>query len=357
MAADPATSKPSGPRPARTAIIAGLVWLGGIVALAALFLHLPEPWRAPDVGSAAAVGLALTLPAAALALWAGLAGRLAALERAREAEPAPGAAAGPDHETLTRALSAAARDALDAERGAIARQLAVLGDTQRRLEAALAEMPRQQEGGEATAPAQATPEPEPEPARPEPAPAPEPAPEPPSAETAQPDLPLSPEGPAPEAPPRDWALIAAALDFPRDAEDEAGFQALARATRDRPVAELLQAAEDALTMLAQHGLYMEDLEVSPASAELWARFAGGERGAAVAPVGGVQSEEAVESVRQMMKTDPVFRDTAMHLMRRFDGVLRRAAAEPEGQPRLPELADSRTGRAFMLVAQAAGTFD
>lgn len=353
MAADPATSKPSAPRGVRTAILAGLVWLAGIVALAALFLHLPEPWRAPDVGSAAAVGLALTLPAAALALWAGLEGRLAALERAREADPAPAAAAGPDHETLTRALSAAARDALDAERGAIARQLAVLGDTQRRLETALAEMARQQDGGEATGQAQAAPapKPEPEPPRTEPEPAPLPA------EAAQPDLPLSPEGPAPEAAPRDWALIAAALDFPRDAEDEAGFQALARATRDRPVAELLQAAEDALTMLAQHGIYMEDLEVSLASAELWSRFAGGERGAGMALVGGVRSEEAVDQVRRMMKTDPVFRDTAMHLMRRFDGVLRRAAAEPEGEPRLPDLADSRTGRAFMLVAQAAGLFD
>jgi hypothetical protein len=152
-------------------------------------------------------------------------------------------------------------------------------------------------------------------------------------------------------------VIAAALDFPRDESDEAGFRALEAATRDRPVAELLQAAEDALTMLAQHGLYMEDLEVDPAPAETWARFASGERGAQVAAAAGIRSEEAVERARALMKADPVFRDTALHLMRRFDGVLRRAAEAPGGPARLPRLADSRTGRAFMLVARAAGTFD
>ena len=70
-----------------------------------------------------------------------------------------------------------------------------------------------------------------------------------------------------------------------------------------------------------------------------------------------EGEAPVETVRALMKADPVFRDTGMHLMRRYDLILRRAAAEPRGEGRLLDLADSRTGRAFMLVAQAVGAFD
>ncbi|MGR3782167.1 MAG: hypothetical protein ACU0DT_13010 [Albimonas sp.] len=181
---------------------------------------------------------------------------------------------------------------------------------------------------------------------------------PPPAAAADPQglLPLAAEA-APADAGRDWGQVALALDFPRDERDDAGWAALAAGARDRPIAELLQAAEDALTLLAQHGVYMEDLSVRLAPPALWTRFAQGERGPALASIGGIDSPEAVESVRRMMKADPVFRDTAMHLMRRFDGVLRRAAAEPRGVDRLLALADSRTGRAFMLVAQAVGAFD
>ncbi len=501
LAASPHRARVS-PWPA--AILGAVVWLGAEAALAFLLTRLPAPWRVGSPAEAALLALAATLPLAASFGWAALAARAAetdrrldavgrAASRAAQAAALPRAATaeGMTREELTRALSSAARDALDRERSGIARQLAELGETQRRVDLAVAALTgnapvarraaaalgpdapaapapaRNPAPAPQAAPATATPRdaaaipPASAPARaarapqdaaaippahmspahaPEdaaaippapatapaarapqdaaaappahmgaaraphdaaaipPAPAaprnaaaippgpaasapqnaaaipaaPDPGPAPPDTrrpasipmappaaapaeDAAQPSLPLSDA--AAEEPARDWSVIATALDFPKDEQDEAGWNALTIATRDRPVAELLQASEDALTILAQHGIYMEDLSVRHAPAALWSRFASGERGPAVAPVGGVQSEEPVDAVRRMMKSDPVFRDTGMHLMRRYDLILRRAAAEPRGEGRLLDLADSRTGRAFMLVAQAVGAFD
>ena len=167
--------------------------------------------------------------------------------------------------------------------------------------------------------------------------------------------------PAPaDAPPRrgpDWTGLARALDFPRDAEDKEGLAALERAVQDPLVSDLLQAAEDALTQLAQHNVYMEDLSVLPAPPEDWAAYANGARGPAAASVGGVQEAEAVDTVRALSRHDAIFRDTAQHLMRRYDALLKRVAEEPDGPDHMPALADTRTGRAYMLAARALGTFD
>ena len=339
---------------------------------------------------------------------------------AAAAAPRAAASEGLTRADLTHAVAHAARDALDGERAAIARRIAELAEAQRLLDVSLARLDRSTAAPAAAAgaagpmqskPPVAQPQPVPEaaafaaPSAPRPQRSPDVAPPPVAAPVAadppapapaqpgpevdeEPGLPLvAPDPPParapasiPASPPpaavadpqgflplaadaapaeagRDWGQVALALDFPKDERDDAGWAALATAAKDRPIAELLQAAEDALTLLAQHGIYMEDLSVRLAPPALWTRFAQGERGPALISVGGVDSPEAVEAVRRMMKADPVFRDTGMHLMRRFDGVLRRAAAEPRGVGRLLELADSRTGRAFMLVAQAVGAFD
>jgi len=343
------------------ALALGAGWLVAGAALGWGLGLLPEGWAPPGFGPRVGAGLALTAPVAVALGWAALAARIGTLERridglraaaARAASATPPEA--PGQAELSRAVANAARDALDRERGAIARQIAELGETQRRLDAAVASLAaRAAEDVEAeVAPA------------PDAAPAerggrgaiPASPPRAPAEDAAQGALPLAAETEAPE-PAFDWEIAARALDFPRDAHDEAGFEALAKATRDRPTAELLQAAEDALTLLAQHGLYMEDLEVRHAPVSAWRRFAEGERGPAVRAVGGVESEAAVTESRALLKADPVFRDTVMHLMRRYDALLRRAAASPSGESVMLTMADSRTGRAFMLAAQAVGAFD
>lgn len=170
----------------------------------------------------------------------------------------------------------------------------------------------------------------------------------------QPELPLL-AGPAPDAP-LGWDEFVRALDFPRDAEDHDGFRALRRALRQRNLAKMLQAAEDVLTLLSQEGVYMDDLAPDPAEPAAWRRFVAGGRGGEVAGMGGVRDEAALAAARGLMKADPIFRDTALFFQRRFDAVLVEVA-DGASDAELAELADTRSGRAFQLMARASGSFD
>lgn len=197
-----------------------------------------------------------------------------------------------------------------------------------------------------------------DPAPADPAPAPEIVPAPPPAtrppEPDQPDLPLLPR-PDPGAGP-DWSDLIRALDFPRDADDRAGFQALRQALRHHSLAQMLQAAEDVLTLLAQEGVFVDDLAVAPVDPADWRRFIAGTRGSAVAGVGGIRDADALETARSLVRADPIFRDTALFLQRRFDVVLSEFA-RGASDPQIVEIANTRSGRAFMLLARLSGTFD
>lgn len=199
---------------------------------------------------------------------------------------------------------------------------------------------------------------------PQPAPpaAPSPPPErrpavarrPPPEAANQPDLPLLPE--AEPAGPPDWPDLIRALDFPRDADDRDGFRALKAALRHHSLAQMLQAAEDVLDLLSQEGVFMDDLPVAPPEPADWRRFIAGARGAEVAGVGGIRDEAALKVARDLMKSDPIFRDTALFFQRRFDAVLQDFAREADDEM-LRAIADTRSGRAFMLLARLSGSFD
>lgn len=154
-----------------------------------------------------------------------------------------------------------------------------------------------------------------------------------------------------------WTDVARALDFPRDESDRDGFEVLRGVLRDRGFAELLQAAEDALTMLAEDGLFMEDLPVTHGTVADWRRYADGERGPAAAGVAGVADADALAKVRDRVAGDAVFRDTALHFIRRYDALIARVFRELGDDPTALELADTRTGRAFMVIARVLGAFD
>jgi hypothetical protein len=173
---------------------------------------------------------------------------------------------------------------------------------------------------------------------------------------AQPDLPLAePGGDRPAAPRPDWPDLIRALDFPRDAEDREGFRALKAALRDPTLAQMLQAAEDVLTLLSQEGVYMDDLTPEPGDPAEWRRFMSGARGADVASVGGVRDAKALETAQRLVKSDPIFRDTALFFQRRFDAVLAEFARDATDEELLA-LADTRSGRAFQLMARLSGSF-
>ncbi len=147
-----------------------------------------------------------------------------------------------------------------------------------------------------------------------------------------------------------------ALHFPDDDQDEAGFAALRLALRDRQTRQLVQASQDVLTLMSQDGIYMDDLQPDRARPEVWRRFARGERGRAVADLGGVHDRECLAITIARLREDAIFRDAAHHFLRLFDRRL--SAFEPNAtDEELVMLAETRTARAFMLLGRVTGIFD
>jgi len=147
-----------------------------------------------------------------------------------------------------------------------------------------------------------------------------------------------------------------ALNFPDSGEDKEGFRCLRLALEDREVSRLVRAAQDVLTLLAQDGIYMDDLRPDRARPEVWRRFAAGDRGRAVAALGGIRDRSSIALTAGRMRADPVFRDAAHHFLRQFDrsfSAFEKTASDQE----IAELAETRTARAFMLFGRVSGVFD
>lgn len=157
-------------------------------------------------------------------------------------------------------------------------------------------------------------------------------------------------------PPLDRRDLIRALNFPDNENDHDGFAALRRALRDRGARKLVQASQDVLTLLSQDGIYMDDLRPDPASADIWRRFAKGERGAAMESLGAIRDRTSLALAAGRMREDTIFRDTVHHFLRKFDQMLvtfEQYATDTD----LLELAETRTARAFMLMGRVTGTFD
>ncbi|SEN33587.1 hypothetical protein SAMN04488003_11389 [Loktanella fryxellensis] len=158
------------------------------------------------------------------------------------------------------------------------------------------------------------------------------------------------------APPLSRGDFIRALNFPDTEKDVAGFDALRRALKDRTARQLVQAAQDVLTLLSQDGIYMDDLIPDRARPEVWRRFAGGERGRALAGLGGIRDRSSLALSAGRMREDTIFRDAAHHFLRLFDKTL--VTFEPEAtDEEIAALTDTRTARAFMLLGRVTGTFD
>lgn len=147
----------------------------------------------------------------------------------------------------------------------------------------------------------------------------------------------------------------AALNFPENPEDKEGFRALRRALQDRQVAELVRSSQDVLTMLSQDGIYMDDLRPDRARPEIWRRFANGERGRAVAGLGGIRDRSCLALTAARMRGDAIFRDAAHHFLRRFDATFSSFEGTASDTD-IVALSDTRTARAFMLLGRVTGTF-
>lgn len=147
-----------------------------------------------------------------------------------------------------------------------------------------------------------------------------------------------------------------ALNFPDNENDADGFAALRRALKDRQTAKLVRAAQDVLTLLSQDGIYTDDLLPDRAQADVWRRFASGERGTGISAIGGIRDRSSLALSAGRMKQDQIFRDAAHHFLREFDktiAIFEGRASDAE----ITELANTRSARAFMLLGRVAGTFD
>lgn len=157
-------------------------------------------------------------------------------------------------------------------------------------------------------------------------------------------------------PPLDNQDFIRALNFPETAEDAEGFAALRRALKDRPTAQLVQAAQDVLTLLSQDGIYMDDLRPDMAKPDVWRRFAEGARGREIAGLGGVRDRSSLALTAGRMKQDTIFRDAAHHFLRVYDKSFA-SFADHASDAEIAAFGNTRTSRAFMLLGRVAGTFD
>lgn len=158
------------------------------------------------------------------------------------------------------------------------------------------------------------------------------------------------------APPLSVDDFIGALDFPEDENDAEGFRKLRRALADHESSKLVRASQDVLTLLSQDGIYMDDLNPDRSRPELWRAFAKGERGPAVAGIGGVHDRSSLALASGRMRSDAVFRDAVHHFLRQFDKTFARFAETASDQD-ITKLSDTRTARCFMLLGRVTGTFD
>lgn len=187
----------------------------------------------------------------------------------------------------------------------------------------------------------------------QPVPMPAAPPRPDLAPPKQPALALD-TGPDVEAlPPDDFIR---ALNFPENERDQEGFDVLRRALAHHDTARLVSAAQDMLTLLAQDGIYMDDLTVHRADAILWRAFADGMHGSDVAALGGIRDRSSLALTAGRMKDDSVFRDAVHHFLRTFDQVFS-TFTQTATDGEIMAFANTRTARAFMLCARVSGTFD
>lgn len=242
---------------------------------------------------------------------------------------------------------ARALDELRAEAAHLRAQLAIAraGEDAALPDAPLRDMPRPVQ-----TPAGQTPTAQMPASRPAPPAAARPAPRPaPAADGRQASLGLD----APALPELEPYELVAALNFPDGPNDQVAISALRKALARPELARLIRAAQDVVTLLAAQGVFMDDMRAESLHPALWRRFAHGARGAEVVDLSLDTDEASLQVAATMLRWDEVFRDVAHHFLRHFDRVITRAADEFDDQA-LAALSDTRSGRAFTLLAQVTG---
>jgi hypothetical protein len=166
------------------------------------------------------------------------------------------------------------------------------------------------------------------------------------------DVPTVPEVRASPDVPVSIADLVRAMNFPVNAEDEDGFQALRLALADPRTAPLIQSALAVLTVLWQDGLDRPDWRMVPSDTSLWRQIAAGT---------GVQQTDvtldpaSLAQTAQRLQVDPAFRAASGRLLDSFHSTMS-AVGKTASDHDLGQIGDTRTAWAFLMCASAAGAF-
>ena len=155
--------------------------------------------------------------------------------------------------------------------------------------------------------------------------------------------------------PLTWELILKALHFPKDEHDLMGFSALKIARKNNTFSELLQVSEDFLNLIAQDGIYLDDLKIEPPPIEAWLSFISTNQNRNKRRLNCVGIDRQIKRLKSRIKTDTIFRDTSLMLMRRFD-VLLRDHLKLANDDQIFKIAETRTGKAFLIVGKLSDSF-
>ena len=148
----------------------------------------------------------------------------------------------------------------------------------------------------------------------------------------------------------DWDKFVKAANFPENERDTATLDALYDVLTDPEAAALLQSSEDTLATLADIDLYMEDFIPEMSSVAAWRAHLDGVMGSVIP----IQSPVEQSRISAKIAADDKFRKLSERFVERYLVIVKRLFAEGADGKLAVELSDTRTGRSYLLVADALG---
>lgn len=149
----------------------------------------------------------------------------------------------------------------------------------------------------------------------------------------------------------DWKKFTRAANFPESEDDIETLDALYDVLTDPEAASLLQCAEDTLASLADIDLYMEDFIPRLVPVTAWRGHLDGTGGEAI---DGIDAPVEQTRIRAKLNADKGFEHLCAKFMDRYEDMGRRLMAETDDQKLIVDLSNTRTGRAYLMIADAAG---
>ena len=149
----------------------------------------------------------------------------------------------------------------------------------------------------------------------------------------------------------DWKKFTRAANFPESEEDVETLDALYDVLTDPEAASLLQCAEDTLASLADIDLYMEDFAPSLVPVTTWKSHLDGSGGEAIK---GIDAPVEQSRIRAKLNADKGFEHLCAKFMDRYETMGRRLMSETDDPKLIVDLSNTRTGRAYLMISEAAG---